>query len=70
MMRYYHAVVHKDEDSAFGVQFPDPPGCFSAADEIEHVIPNAIEALSLWFEDMDEIDPSSVMMDNPVSSPE
>lgn len=59
-MRYYHAVVHKDEDSAFGVQFPDLPGCFSAADEIEDVIPNAIEALSLWFEDEDQVDPSPV----------
>lgn len=60
-MRYYHGVVHKDEDSAFGVHFPDLPGCFSAADRIEDVIPNAIEALSLWFEDMDEIaEPSPV----------
>ena len=54
MMRYYHAVVHKDADSAFGVHFPDLPGCFSAADEIEDVIPNATEALSLWFEDADD----------------
>ncbi len=59
-MRYYHAVVHKDEDSAFGVQFPDLPGCFSAADKIEDVIPNAIEALSLWFEDEDEVEASPV----------
>jgi predicted RNase H-like HicB family nuclease len=60
LMRYYHAVVHKDEDSAFGVQFPDLPGCFSAADAIEDVIPNAVEALSLWFEDADETAPSAV----------
>ena len=60
-MRYYHAVVHKDEDSAFGVHFPDLPGCFSAADEIEDVIPNATEALSLWFEDSDGVfEPTSV----------
>ena len=59
-MRYYHAVVHKDEDSAFGVEFPDLPGCFSAADEVEDVIPNAVEALSLWFEDQDEVAPSPV----------
>lgn len=52
-MRYYHAVVHKDANSAFGVHFPDLPGCFSAADSIEDVVPNAIEALSLWFEDGD-----------------
>ena len=59
-MRYYHALVHKDDDSAYGVEFPDLPGCFSAADEVEDVTPNAIEALSLWFEDQDEVDPSSV----------
>jgi len=59
-MRHYYAVVHKDDDSAFGVQFPDLPGCFSAADELEEVVPNAIEALSLWFEDADEIAPSPV----------
>ena len=53
-MRYYHAVVHKEDDSAYGVHFPDLPGCFSAADEIDDVIPNATEALSLWFEDADD----------------
>ncbi len=53
-MRYYHAVVHKDADSAYGVHFPDLPGCFSAADAIEDVVPNAVEALSLWFEDGDD----------------
>jgi predicted RNase H-like HicB family nuclease len=52
-MRYYHAVVHKDEGSAFGVHFPDLPGCFSAADVMEDIIPNATEALALWFEDED-----------------
>ena len=35
-MIVYHAVVHKDEDSAWGVHFPDLPGCFSAADELHH----------------------------------
>ena len=59
-MRYYHALVHKDADSAFGVEFPDLPGCFSAADEIEDVIPNAVEALSLWFEGQDEVEASPV----------
>jgi predicted RNase H-like HicB family nuclease len=60
-MRYYHAVVHKAEDSAYGVHFPDLPGCFSAADEIEDVIPNATEALALWFEDEDaDVEPRPV----------
>ena len=49
-MRYYHAVIHKDPDSAYGAHFPDLPGCFSAADDLEAIIPNATEALALWFE--------------------
>jgi predicted RNase H-like HicB family nuclease len=51
-MHYYYAVVHKDEDSAYGVHFPDVPGCFSAADILEDVIPNAVEALTLHLEDV------------------
>jgi predicted RNase H-like HicB family nuclease len=50
-MTYYHAIVHKDEDSAFGVHFPDLPGCFSAADTLDGVLPMAIEAASLYLED-------------------
>jgi len=50
-VKTFFALVHKDEDSAFGVSFPDVPGCFSAADRIEDVIANASEALSMWFED-------------------
>lgn len=52
-MKTYFAVVHKDPDSAFGVTFPDLPGCFSAADHLDDVLPNASEALMLWFEDHD-----------------
>ena len=48
---HYVAVIDKDPDSAFGVQFPEVPGCFSAADTFEEIVPNAIEALSLFFED-------------------
>ena len=52
---HYVAVIDKDADSAYGVRFPDLPGCFSAADTFEEIIPNAIEALSLYFEDTDII---------------
>ena len=48
---HYVAVIDKDPDSAYGVQFPEVPGCFSAADSFEEIVPNAIEALSLFFED-------------------
>ena len=48
---HYVAVIDKDPGSAYGIQFPEVPGCFSAADTFEEVVPNAIEALSLFFED-------------------
>lgn len=50
-MRYYIALVHKDEGSAYGIQFPDVPGCYSAADDMDALVPNAVEALSLYAED-------------------
>lgn len=50
-MRHYIALVHKDAESAFGVTFPDIEGLFSAADEEEDLIANAIQALRLWAED-------------------
>ena len=56
-MQYFYAIVHKDTDSAFGVTFPDLPGCFSAAGAIDDVLPNACEALELWFEDADATQP-------------
>jgi predicted RNase H-like HicB family nuclease len=50
-MRYYIGVVHQDGDSAYGVHFPDVPGCFSAADEMDDLLTNASESLSLHLED-------------------
>jgi len=49
-MKYFIAVVHKDADSAYGVHFPDIPGCFSAADEKENILSSAVEALALYLE--------------------
>lgn len=47
-MKPYIAIVHKDAGSAYGVTFPDAPGCFSAADAIDDVFANAAEAIALW----------------------
>ncbi|SEI10223.1 type II toxin-antitoxin system HicB family antitoxin [Paracoccus alkenifer] len=57
-MRYYTAVVHKDEDSAYGLTFPDLPGCFAAADSWNDIPVAAAEALDLWFEDQPDVEPS------------
>ncbi|RUV18770.1 type II toxin-antitoxin system HicB family antitoxin [Mesorhizobium sp. M7A.F.Ca.MR.245.00.0.0] len=57
-MKNYFALVDKDPDSAFGIRFPDIPGCFSAADGAEDIVPNAVKALQLWAEDMPLPEPS------------
>ena len=54
---HYVAVIDKDPDSAYGIRFPEVPGCFSAADAFEEIVPNAIEALSLFFEDGEPMPP-------------
>lgn len=53
-MKPYIAIVHKDPDSAYGLTFPDAPGCFSAADEMDELFAKAEEALTLWTEAMIE----------------
>ena len=59
-MKTFFALVHKDADSAFGVTFPDLPGCFSAADDLAEVMPKACEALELWFENQPLVEPSNL----------
>jgi len=46
----YLAIVEQEEGSAFGVRFPDVPGCFSAADVETDVLANAVQALSMHLE--------------------
>ncbi|MDR5653667.1 type II toxin-antitoxin system HicB family antitoxin [Ruixingdingia sedimenti] len=57
-MRYYTAIVHQDGDSAFGLTFPDLPGCFAAADSWDAIPAAATEALDLWFEDQPDVAPA------------
>lgn len=57
---HYVAVIDKDADSAYGIRFPDLPGCLSAADTFDEIIPNAIEALALYFEDSETILPRGI----------
>ena len=52
---HYVAVIDKDANSAYGVRFPDLPGCFSAADTFDEIIPKAIESLALYFEDREVV---------------
>jgi predicted RNase H-like HicB family nuclease len=58
----YPVYVHKDPESAYGVTFPDFPGCFSAADELEGLPRLAQEAVEVHFEGDDvEIPPPTAI---------
>jgi predicted RNase H-like HicB family nuclease len=46
----FPAYVHKDLDSAYGLTFPDLPGCFAAADELDGIPGAAQEAVEVYFE--------------------
>lgn len=59
-MRYFTALIHKDEGSAYGLTFPDLPGAFAAADEWDAIPAAATEALDLWFEDMPDVVPADL----------
>jgi predicted RNase H-like HicB family nuclease len=43
--KHYLGVVEKDADSAYGVWFPDMPGCLPAADELDALPGVAAEVL-------------------------
>jgi predicted RNase H-like HicB family nuclease len=50
-MRSYVAIISKEPDSAWGVHYPDLPGCTSAGATMEEAVENAGKALRLWAED-------------------
>ncbi len=58
-MTQYVGVADKQPESAWGIWFPDVPGCTSAADTFEDLFPNACQALEFHLEDMDAPRPRS-----------
>lgn len=60
-MNRYIAIHCKETDSAFGLHFPDLPGCVAAGDTEEEALANAAIALRLWSEDVDELPAPSTM---------
>ena len=53
-MTTYIALLHKDEASDYGVEFPDFPGCVTAGRTLEDARQMAAEALELHVEGMIE----------------
>lgn len=52
-MRDYIAIIHKDDDSDFGVSFPDLPGCITAGRDLDEARELAEEALALHLEGLE-----------------
>ena len=56
-MKTYLALVHKDAGSAYGLTFPDIPGCFAACDDEAGILRAGSAALELWFQDEAPVQP-------------
>jgi predicted RNase H-like HicB family nuclease len=50
MMRYPILIEEGTETTAFGVVFPDLPGCFSAGDTLDEAVESAREAAAAWID--------------------
>lgn len=68
----YIALLRKDKDTAFGVHFPDFPGCITAGKSLEEAHKRASEALRLhikgMLEDGDSI-PEPSLLDDIMADP-
>ena len=53
-LRYYPACIERAADGAFGVFFPDLPGCTSAGSTVQEAATEAAEALALCIAGMVE----------------
>ena len=53
-MSDYIAIIHKQENSDYGVSFPDFPGCITAGETMEEAKDMAVEALTFHIQGMVE----------------
>lgn len=52
-MLYPVYVYEGGEDTAYGAEFPDFPGCYSAADDLKDLTANLQEAVEVYYEGED-----------------
>ena len=50
-MRYI-AFIHREEDTGYGISFPDFPGCVSIGNTVDEAVRKGCEALAFHFEGM------------------
>jgi predicted RNase H-like HicB family nuclease len=60
-MQSYIAIISKEPGSAWGVHFPDLPGCTSAGATMGEALENAGKALRLWAEAETELPKASTL---------
>lgn len=63
----YPVVIHKDENSDFGVMVPDIPGCYSAGSTYDEALNNVVEAIECHLEGLlldNETIPVGLSMDH------
>jgi len=54
MKHAFTAVFSPEESGAYGVRFPDLPGCYTSGDNLPDAIQMAQDALCLWLYDMEQ----------------
>jgi len=62
--KHYIALIHKEEDSGYGVSFPDVPGVTTVGDTMDDALRLASEVLAFAFEDWDGALPRSRSLDD------
>ena len=58
-MNEFYVVFEQEEDGGFSVSAPALPGCFSQGDTFEEALRNIEEAIALYLETKQELDPES-----------
>ena len=53
----YPVLIHKEDESDYGVTIPDIPGCFTSGSTIDDAMVNVQQAVELYFEGEDIIPP-------------
>ena len=51
-MTAYFALIHKDEESSYGVSFPDFPGCITGGSTLDEAVRDASDALGFHIRGM------------------
>lgn len=46
----YVSFIHREDESGYGISFPDFPGCISVGDTVDETIRNGCEALAFHVE--------------------